>query len=473
VFCVLIRVLFCLFSGEDNVTSLMAILRYLRPSTLRKCMNTCRGEVSCVTATFSLVFISFILISVFNVTKSPTILTVLDDLPIDVYELQKDTLSTILLEQENGEVYIAFRLNESAKLLRKIYNVRDAFKPTPVTQAASTSSQNNLSVTIRPTEQAVKDEEKKQKSVSNNGGVTGKGGNSVYPIPSFQKRYLINSRNICVKQKTVSFIVLVHTATQHFQRRSSIRETWANSMLFNNHSMKIVFLLGKSERDSTQILIEHEQKMYKDLVQGDFLDSYHNLTHKGVLGLRWVSEFCPQAKYIVKIDDDVFVNVYKLIEQMDNEMHNKTRHMWCPIRPKGTSPITREGKWKVDKSEFYNMTHYDVVYCNGYFVILTGDIITELFEASKTTRFFWIDDVYLFGLLPDKIGDVKHERLPNLNLNENKAIECFQATDKPCDMLVANAHSDGVMDKLWFGVLKQYKLLAKKYSKESLFMKTG
>ena len=53
--------------------------------------------------------------------------------------------------------------------------------------------------------------------------------------------------------------------------------------LFMNHSMRIVFLLGKPKKDSTQALIEHESRLHRDIVQGNFQDEYHNLTHKGEL----------------------------------------------------------------------------------------------------------------------------------------------------------------------------------------------
>lgn len=40
-----------------------------------------------------------------------------------------------------------------------------------------------------------------------------------------------------------------------------------------------------------------------------FQDSYHNLTLKTVMGLKWMSIFCPHAKFILKTDDDIYVNV--------------------------------------------------------------------------------------------------------------------------------------------------------------------
>ena len=40
-----------------------------------------------------------------------------------------------------------------------------------------------------------------------------------------------------------------------------------------------------------------------------FQDIYYNLTLKTVMGLKWTSIYCNQAKYIMKTDDDIFVNV--------------------------------------------------------------------------------------------------------------------------------------------------------------------
>ena len=46
------------------------------------------------------------------------------------------------------------------------------------------------------------------------------------------------------------------------------------------------------------------------LKTGDFLDTYYNLSYKNVLGKLWVSNFCEQADFVIKTDDDVFVDLY-------------------------------------------------------------------------------------------------------------------------------------------------------------------
>ena len=43
---------------------------------------------------------------------------------------------------------------------------------------------------------------------------------------------------------------------------------------------------------------------------GDFLDTYRNLSYKSILGKLWVSNFCEQADFVIKADDDMFVDLY-------------------------------------------------------------------------------------------------------------------------------------------------------------------
>ena len=47
--------------------------------------------------------------------------------------------------------------------------------------------------------------------------------------------------------------------------------------------------------------------------QGNFLDTYKNLTYKHMMGYKWLHRHCPnQPKYVVKADDDVFVEIFHL-----------------------------------------------------------------------------------------------------------------------------------------------------------------
>ena len=41
--------------------------------------------------------------------------------------------------------------------------------------------------------------------------------------------------------------------------------------------------------------IARENELHHDIVQGDFLDTYRNLSYKNIMGQLWASEFCEQV----------------------------------------------------------------------------------------------------------------------------------------------------------------------------------
>eukprot|EP00069_Balaena_mysticetus_P011564 bmy_01348T0 len=57
--------------------------------------------------------------------------------------------------------------------------------------------------------------------------------------------------------------------------------------------------------------LEDEHLLYGNIIQ-DFLDTYNNLTLKTIMAFKWVTEFCPNARYITKRDTDVFINTGNL-----------------------------------------------------------------------------------------------------------------------------------------------------------------
>ncbi|NWH83007.1 B3GT4 galactosyltransferase, partial [Piaya cayana] len=52
-----------------------------------------------------------------------------------------------------------------------------------------------------------------------------------------------------------------------------------------------------------------EAERHGDLLQGAFADAYANLTRKTLLLLGWAAARCARAPFVLKADDDVFVNL--------------------------------------------------------------------------------------------------------------------------------------------------------------------
>ena len=60
-----------------------------------------------------------------------------------------------------------------------------------------------------------------------------------------------------------------------------------------------------------------ENIQHGDIVQGNFFDSYRNLSYKATMGNLWVSEFCEQAEFVVKTDDDMFIDLFEVSDLLE------------------------------------------------------------------------------------------------------------------------------------------------------------
>ena len=141
--------------------------------------------------------------------------------------------------------------------------------------------------------------------------------------------------------------------------------------MFENHKMGVVFLLGKPDKKQYQTAVNIENEQHGDIVQGTFLDTYHNLTYKAILGLRWVTENCGQAKFVLKVDDDVVVNTPRLLTLLATKYAYVNRTIFCTkVYSHDKLRINRDGKWKVQSSQFPNMTYWPVTFCPRRFFAL-------------------------------------------------------------------------------------------------------
>lgn len=84
-----------------------------------------------------------------------------------------------------------------------------------------------------------------------------------------------------------------------------------------------------------QDLVEDENLHYSDIIQEGFVDSYNNLTLKSVMMLKWVSTNCRSVRYIMKTDDDMFVNINNLVRllKVRNMSNLLVGALICGARP--------------------------------------------------------------------------------------------------------------------------------------------
>ena len=154
--------------------------------------------------------------------------------------------------------------------------------------------------------------------------------------------------------------------------------------------------------------IEAENAQYHDIVRANFVDSYDNLTLKRLAMLNWVSTFCPRAKYLLKSDDDVYVNTEVLLQTLRNQSSVKPRKFILgrihPVRP-----VPREDdipkpntKWIMSRKEFPDDIYPSYMLGSAY--AMTCSSVPDLYAASLKVHYMKIEDVFITGLCANKAG---------------------------------------------------------------------
>ena len=116
-----------------------------------------------------------------------------------------------------------------------------------------------------------------------------------------------------------SLFVGVVSAPSNFQRRRNIRRTWLRHLRDerivqpqSNNSVNIIgfgFVLGQTKDAYVQAQIEKESRAHGDVLQVQMMDDYYDLAVKGVAFFNWLNDNCPDVDFVLKVDDDVYVNV--------------------------------------------------------------------------------------------------------------------------------------------------------------------
>ncbi|KAK2725887.1 hypothetical protein QYM36_000380 [Artemia franciscana] len=191
------------------------------------------------------------------------------------------------------------------------------------------------------------------------------------------------------------YVVAIHSASDNIRARLAIRNTWGN---LSDLHVPVIFFIGLSISKTVNDDLIDEFKAYQDLVLGNFIDTYRNLTWKHLMLLNWTKKFCPTAKYVLKFDDDILADVRAMTSYLDRLDNNTS--IICSIVSKAMVQRGARSKWCVPKQEYCNGTY--PLYCNGFAVAYPMQSIPSLLNLSKEADYFWIDDVFVTGILAEK-----------------------------------------------------------------------
>ncbi|ELT94601.1 hypothetical protein CAPTEDRAFT_25724, partial [Capitella teleta] len=203
----------------------------------------------------------------------------------------------------------------------------------------------------------------------------------------------------------VTMVILVHCAVGYFYERQLIRETWGSVVGPDARrwpgtdatypEIRLYFLIAQPEEydKEEELKLLNEQEVNNDLIRATFIDSYHNLTLKSLMGLKFMKEHCPRVNHLLKTDDDIFLNIYQIANVA--ACHGDTPVVGGTWAAKVHRNST--GKWGVP-TERYPFTFFPR-YLAGAAYLISNNTFAELLDAAEHIPPVHVDDAFITGIV--------------------------------------------------------------------------
>ncbi len=211
---------------------------------------------------------------------------------------------------------------------------------------------------------------------------------------NFTYRTLIENRELC-SEGDVFLLMLVTSRAGNTLQRHVIREGWGSIHKHRGHRIRLLFVTGKPRVQAFQIQLHIESLMHKDILQGDFEDSYLTLTNKIMWGLSWAKRHCRNAKFILKTDDNTLNVPHRFVDHLSSLHQQEAVYVggFCRWAPK---PERLASKWHTP-AKMYSAAFYPV-YCTGPAYVLSMAAVRSIVDIAKDVRFLPWEDVFVTGL---------------------------------------------------------------------------
>lgn len=240
----------------------------------------------------------------------------------------------------------------------------------------------------------------------------------------------IDKKNICNSEDNQTddlILIVVISAIQNLNKRLVIRETWGRLAIEMGY--KVLFLTAFNKSYNLQEKLEQEDDLNQDIIQGSFIDNYYNTTLKVITMIKWVQTNCNKARFVIKIDDDVYPNL-NVISKYIVKHHNLSKSILGYPRKSLMPSRDITSKWFLPRLVYDKFYFPD--FLSGGFLIITGDSFKSLFDHHLEVTPYFVDDVYLTGLLADQLNITRiyNEKALSFSKEDNNSYLSLHGCDE-------------------------------------------
>lgn len=200
--------------------------------------------------------------------------------------------------------------------------------------------------------------------------------------------------------KKYELIILVTSHMHNYDRRMTIRNTWG----VDKYDYKTYFVVGTTNSQQKREMLSCEDDFNNDIIYGEVTDDFFNLSYKIQYGFEWAIKYC-NFTYLLKANDDVFVNIPLLLGFLHHEETPKV--MLYAGNVQYQAAVLRMGRNNVTKKEYWKK--YYPRYCSGSGFVLTHDVVTRMVSHFRDAIMIKKDDAYVGELALKSNVDVFHD----------------------------------------------------------------
>ncbi|XP_077696872.1 UDP-GlcNAc:betaGal beta-1,3-N-acetylglucosaminyltransferase 8 [Eretmochelys imbricata] len=214
---------------------------------------------------------------------------------------------------------------------------------------------------------------------------------------------LVNQPHKCAGNGTF-LLLAIKSVPGNFAARQAVRETWGREGAHGGQPVRTIFLMGAAHgphQPDLRRLIAAESQAYGDVLVWDFEDTFFNLTLKDFLFLGWALAHCPDARFVLKGDDDVFINTPRVLAYLGALDTRRARTLYTGQVMANASPFRQASSKYYIPESFYAGPY--PAYAGGGGYIFSGRLAPALFLLAQHVAFYPIDDVYT-GLCFQALG---------------------------------------------------------------------
>ena len=201
--------------------------------------------------------------------------------------------------------------------------------------------------------------------------------------------------------KDLTLLFMVSSELSHETRRDVIRSTWMNQTHWSDYRRKrkvsfgMLFIVGRSSNETKMKALMAESKRHGDLLILDLEESFYSLSYKVMIGFQWITDHCNGYRFLLKGDDDIFVNIHSLMNLLHEPKTPKT-HLYVG-NTMSVAEVVRNGRYGVSREE-YTRDNYPRYNSGGGFV-LSSDVVRNMIPHFNWITPLKIDDAYMGGLV--------------------------------------------------------------------------